>query len=312
MVVDRATFPRDKVCAGWITPQVVDELRPRHRRVRAAAARSSRSPAFASASSAASATSRRATTRRSATASAAASSITICCGGPARGCALGEPRREHRAATAGSWIVNDAIRAPMLVGAGGHFCPVARLLNGGDARARPLVVAQEAEFADRTAASSTRSPVEPDVPGAVLLPRSAGLWLVRAQGRVLNVGLGPPGSPIAAGGDAAVRRVPRSRRAIPRHLPWRWRGHSYAVHARRTGRWSTRAWCWSATRRRGAIRRAAKGSVRRSNRVCSPRRRSSTPPADIRATVCAGRAAAARAIRRLLSPEACRGRDRQR
>ena len=26
VVVDRATFPRDKVCAGWITPQVVDEL----------------------------------------------------------------------------------------------------------------------------------------------------------------------------------------------------------------------------------------------------------------------------------------------
>jgi flavin-dependent dehydrogenase len=26
IVVDKATFPRDKVCAGWITPQIVDEL----------------------------------------------------------------------------------------------------------------------------------------------------------------------------------------------------------------------------------------------------------------------------------------------
>src|ERR671931_661911 len=26
MVIDRATFPRDKVCAGWITPQVVSAL----------------------------------------------------------------------------------------------------------------------------------------------------------------------------------------------------------------------------------------------------------------------------------------------
>lgn len=25
-VLDKAVFPRDKVCAGWITPQVVDEL----------------------------------------------------------------------------------------------------------------------------------------------------------------------------------------------------------------------------------------------------------------------------------------------
>src|SRR6187399_1861795 len=26
VVLDKATFPRDKVCAGWITPAVVDEL----------------------------------------------------------------------------------------------------------------------------------------------------------------------------------------------------------------------------------------------------------------------------------------------
>src|SRR5262245_7456921 len=26
VVIDRARFPRDKVCGGWITPQVVDEL----------------------------------------------------------------------------------------------------------------------------------------------------------------------------------------------------------------------------------------------------------------------------------------------
>ena len=33
----------------------------------------------------------------------------------------------------------------MLIGAGGQFCPVARLING-PMNARPLVVAQEAEF----------------------------------------------------------------------------------------------------------------------------------------------------------------------
>ena len=27
LVLDRKTFPRDKTCAGWITPQVIDELR---------------------------------------------------------------------------------------------------------------------------------------------------------------------------------------------------------------------------------------------------------------------------------------------
>src|SRR6185295_8070933 len=46
------------------------------------------------------------------------------------------------------WVVNDAIRARMLVGAGGHFCPVARAINAHERPgvAMPLVVAQEAEF----------------------------------------------------------------------------------------------------------------------------------------------------------------------
>ena len=26
LVIDKATFPRDKVCAGWITPEVITEL----------------------------------------------------------------------------------------------------------------------------------------------------------------------------------------------------------------------------------------------------------------------------------------------
>ena len=30
LVIDQATFPRDKVCAGWITPPVVDDARARH------------------------------------------------------------------------------------------------------------------------------------------------------------------------------------------------------------------------------------------------------------------------------------------
>ena len=43
------------------------------------------------------------------------------------------------------WIVNGQIRARIIVGAGGHFCPVARLLGAG-ARKETAVVAQETEF----------------------------------------------------------------------------------------------------------------------------------------------------------------------
>ncbi len=79
MVVDAAVFPRDKVCAGWITPQVVAELDldiggvsagadvpADHRIPRRAHRRSTRK-------------SRPRTVVPSASASAAASSITTCC-----------------------------------------------------------------------------------------------------------------------------------------------------------------------------------------------------------------------------------------
>ena len=26
LILDRAAFPRDKICAGWITPQTAEEL----------------------------------------------------------------------------------------------------------------------------------------------------------------------------------------------------------------------------------------------------------------------------------------------
>src|SRR4030095_16856743 len=72
---------------------------------------------------------------------------------------LGEPvvsiRRDAR-----TWIVNDDIRAAVLIGAGGHFCPVASALAASPlppsrfALRRtsrrdeaPVVVAQETEFA---------------------------------------------------------------------------------------------------------------------------------------------------------------------
>ncbi len=49
VVWDRAAFPRDKVCAGWITPQAVDDLELDLDEYTASGARCSPSPDFASA-----------------------------------------------------------------------------------------------------------------------------------------------------------------------------------------------------------------------------------------------------------------------
>ena len=54
---------------------------------------------------------------------------------------LGEPL-ESIVREPGGWNVNDRYRAPMLVGAGGHFCPVARWLVLQDRRATHSSVRQ--------------------------------------------------------------------------------------------------------------------------------------------------------------------------
>ncbi len=46
---------------------------------------------------------------------------------------------------ADSWLVNDTIRAELVIGAGGHFCPVARAIGAKGPR-EIAVAAQEIEF----------------------------------------------------------------------------------------------------------------------------------------------------------------------
>src|SRR5258708_4485167 len=124
-------------------------------------------------------------------------------------------------------MVNDAIRAPLLVGAGGSGCAVARMLGGG--RDSPVVVAREAEerigAADRAEIATVLH-----VPELFFCRDLQGYgWCVR-KGHYLNVGLGrldPRSLPAAT--DRFVSFLEKTDR-IPVHFPWRWRGHSYTVH----------------------------------------------------------------------------------
>jgi flavin-dependent dehydrogenase len=227
MVVDGATFPRDKVCAGWITPQVVTALRLDTQ-----------------------------TYRRGRTFQPITGFRVGLIGGHGetgvaydrpvsfgiRRCefdhyllqragarlALGTPitsiRRDR-----GQWTINDAIRAPMLVGAGGSGCPVARMLNGVRSGG-PLVVAQEAE-PHLDAADRESLAIEDEVPELFFCRDLQGYgWCVR-KGEYLNVGLGrldPRSLPAATARFVAFLEA---RQKIPPRVPWRWRGHSYAVHA---------------------------------------------------------------------------------
>jgi flavin-dependent dehydrogenase len=228
IVMDRATFPRDKPCAGWITPGVVEALQldvdayrtgrtfqpftgfrvgviGRHESV---AVRYGRTVSFGI---------RRCEfddylLRRSG----------------AR-LALGTPVQAI-VRNAGRWVVNDGIRAPVLVGAGGHFCPVARSLNGGSCgSAAALVVAQEAEFAI-DAGDPAACTAASDVPELYFCRDLSGYgWCVR-KGEYVNVGIGRLDRRSLPRATAQFLEFLDTTSTLPAAAPHRrWHGHAYFI-----------------------------------------------------------------------------------
>jgi hypothetical protein len=152
LVVDAATFPRDKVCAGWITPQVVAALRLDTEAYAASGRTFQPITGFRVGL----------IDGRDATCVAydrpASFGIRRCefdhyllqrAGARVRlGARITSIRKDGR-----QWIVNDAIRAPL--GRRGSGCPVARMLNGR--RDRPVIVAREPRRRRSAPPSSRRS-----------------------------------------------------------------------------------------------------------------------------------------------------------
>jgi menaquinone-9 beta-reductase len=187
VVIDRARFPRDKVCAGWLTPEVfplldltpaeyragggtLQEITGFRTRVIGAAPIETRYPRTISYAI------RRCEFDDFLLRRAGARVL--------QDSAVSSMRRSSR-----DWVVNDLVEAPVLVGAGGHFCPVARHLRGGPETAAP-VVAKEAEF--RLESDSVG--LAPQVPELLFCRDLQGYgWCVRKEGFV-NVGIGRRGS----------------------------------------------------------------------------------------------------------------------
>jgi len=87
----------------------------------------------------------------------------------------------------GGWLINGETRARMLVGAGGHFCPVGRWL--GNKGSPAPVLAQEVEFQmEPSQAAAPR--VEGEIPELFFCHDMLGYGWVFRKGNFFNVGLG--------------------------------------------------------------------------------------------------------------------------
>ncbi len=226
VVVDRASFPRDKVCAGWITPAVVAELQldlSDYRRDRIlqpitgfVTGLIGNGEMITDFDQPVSYGIRRCEfddylLRRC--------GARLCLNEP-----LGSLRREGTA-----WILNERLQAPVLIGAGGHFCPVARqFVHPANENHGSVVAAQEIEFA-MTESQSGECTVSGTRPELFFCPDLRGYGWVFRKGDFLNVGMGREHENHLSAHRAAFVEFLQQRGKIPRDIPQHFHGHAYRL-----------------------------------------------------------------------------------
>ena len=220
VVADRAQFPRDKVCAGWLTPRVFEllELDPEEYRATGLTLQDitgfrtglmGREPIETQYEHVVSYAIRRCEfddylLRRSGARVLESTPV--------------ESLRQE----GGVWIANDNIAAPIVVGAGGHFCPVAKHLRGGADTSQP-VVAKEAEF-PLPRSGHDEVPATPELLFCRDLEGYG--WCVR-KGDYVNVGIGRRDSAQFASHVKEFMALVQSRYAVTAPATAKWRGHAY-------------------------------------------------------------------------------------
>jgi menaquinone-9 beta-reductase len=226
IILDKSAFPRDKICGGWITPQVVQELEIG--------------------------------------ADYAQGRVLQPITGFRVGCIDGRISEAHygkpvsfgirrlefddylvrRTGTRllenqpfrtvekveGGWLVNGAIKTGVLIGAGGHFCPIARHLNPG-LTGEIVVAAQEAEF-QMTPAQREVCAVQGEVPELYFCRDLRGYGWCFRKGDFLNIGLGRLDSHRLADHVAAFIGYLRRTNRVGFDLPRKPLGHAYLLYGK--------------------------------------------------------------------------------
>ena len=224
IILDKNTFPRNKVCGGWITPPVLDCLNI--------------DPAEYATGRVLQAITGFRTSLLGSTEIESEYGRAISygirrfefddyllkrCGARLR---LGGPLKSIER-SANGWIVNGQIHTRLIVGAGGHFCPVARFLGARTSEETP-VTAQEVEFQMNAAQLSSCS-VRGNIPELFFCEDMLGYGWCFRKGDFLNVGLGrldPHSLPVHV---AAFVHFLRKTGKVAFDLPSSMRGHAYLI-----------------------------------------------------------------------------------
>jgi flavin-dependent dehydrogenase len=230
VVFDQKAFPRNKTCAGWVTPGVFDTLRidkvdyeqgrvlqpitgfrtgtiggeeieTRYDHIVSYGIRRSEFDTY----------------------------LLNRCGAELR---TGQPV-QSLTRSAECWQINDTCEARVLVGAGGHFCPVARLLGARDVPGTSVVTAQEIEF-EANPEDLRNGTIAAETPELFFCDDLAGYGWCFRKGMFLNIGLGRVGASHLTDHVQAFVQFLRDRGKLVAPLPDRFHGHAYQLYERAT------------------------------------------------------------------------------
>ncbi len=226
VVMDKAGFPRDKVCAGWITPAVLDALQldtedyaRQHVLQPITAFRTGRIDGGEHETHYPDTVSYGIRRREFDDYLLQRSGARL---------RTGEPLESLRRASQ-QWIVNDAIFTPMVIGAGGHFCPVARFMGAKLGAGEPAIAAKEIEF-EMDALQREECRVRGDTPELYFCRDFKGYGWCFRKGNYLNIGLGREDNHGLSGHLEHFCAFLKQRGRIPQQVPDHFHGHAYLLH----------------------------------------------------------------------------------
>ncbi len=231
IVMDKASFPRDKVCAGWITPAVVEELEldlDHYRQGRICqdilgfkTATMGGAEVYNDYSHTVSFGIRRYEFDHYL--------LSRCGARLVLNTAVSDIARQHD-----HWLVNGNIRASMLIGAGGHFCPVARYLGAKVGKTEQSVCAQEIEF-KMTTQQLAQCNIDAETPELYFYPDMSGYGWIFRKDQYINIGVGREDTGKIANAALQFMELLQQQGKIPADINAHFKGHAYLLydHAQR-------------------------------------------------------------------------------
>jgi len=126
------------------------------------------------------------------------------------------------------WRLNDKYNAKLVVGAGGHFCPVARAI-GSKAVSELAVAAQEIEF-EMNAQQKANCRIREAVPELFFTPDLAGYGWVFRKGDYLNIGMGREDRSRLSAHVKDFFEYLVSQGKIPNDIHEKFNGHAYLLY----------------------------------------------------------------------------------